>query len=118
MVGTHLKLRKIAGRLWVAFLLFYSGSMFIFLIPGIQVPSIFLILPFYIVVPGYVFASFFFPHLRILEKAVVSIGFNLALFVGIKALMHMLNITGLFPEFVILTIFSVICLIIKLATKG
>ena len=99
--------------LWTFFLLLYSGTILVLLILGISTPSL-LILPFYLFVPGYAFVAVLFPQLRILEKAFMSIGFTVALFVGVKSFIQTFAFVGLFSELSLVTVFSAICLITKL----
>lgn len=106
-------LRKVSNRLWMCFLLFYSVVMFILFVVGTPAPSL-LILPFFVFVPGYAFVVVVFPELRKPEKVVISIGFSVAFIVGIKSFIITFAITGVFSELTVLTIFSAVCLIVRL----
>lgn len=106
-------LRRIYNRLWTFLLLLISGIILVFLIFGISTPP-FLILPFCLFVPGYAFVSIIFPQQSNLEKTFMSIAFSIALFVGIRSFIQTFVLVSLFSELSFVTIFSAICLIIKL----
>lgn len=112
-----MQIRKIINLLWDAFLLFYSGLTFAFLIMGPLASPSLLILPFYLIVPGYVFVDIFFPKLSRLEKAVLSIGLSVALLIGIKGLVQTFKATYILSEFTILAVFSLIYFLAKLVAK-
>lgn len=97
-------------------LLFYSILMLILSILGEQ--TLIFNLLFYLFIPGYVFSIIFIPKLAKLEKIAVSIGLSLSLLLGIRGFLRMLNVLYLFSVDLILIIFSIICLIIKLLTRG
>ena len=106
-------LRRTYNRLWAFLLLLYSGTILIFLILGISIPSL-LILPFCLFVPGYALVAVLFPQLRNLEKAFTSIAFSIALFVGVKSFIQAFVLMDPSSELPVVIIFSAICLITKL----
>lgn len=106
-------LRKASPRLWIYFLLFYSGTITVFLILGTSTSPL-LIFPFLIFVPGYALVAIVFPKSLKPEKVMMSIGFSVALSAGIKSIMITYSITGLFSELVVLAILSSVLLMVKL----
>lgn len=101
------------SQLWTFLLLLCSATILIFHVLEISTPSL-LILPFCLFVPGYAFVAVFFSQLRNLERALMSIAFSVALFVGIKSFIQTFALMDIYSELSVVTILSAICLITKL----
>lgn len=111
--GLTVSLRRIYNRLWIIFLLLYSGTILVFLVLEISTPSL-LVLPFCLFVPGYALVAVLFPESRNLEKTLMSIAFSIALFVGIRSFIQTFALRSVFSALSFVIILSVICLITKL----
>ncbi len=99
--------------LWIPFFLLYSIAFFGVLVFGVSVPSL-LFLPYLLFIPGYALVSILFPRSPKFEKTFMSIGFSIALFVGIKSLIQAFRLGGTLSGLPLLVIVSALCLIINI----
>lgn len=107
---------SIFNRLWrarIPFFLLYSVAILVFLIFRVSIPF-FLILPYLLFIPGYALVAILFPKSPKFEKTFMSMGFSIALFVGINSLIQMFMLGELLSGLPLVVIISALCLTVNI----
>lgn len=104
-------------RLWKFFLLIYSLSLLILLVPGVPGLLGSLLIPFYLFVPGHAMGKHFFRDLDVYEDITMSVGLSVALFVSVRGVIQTFRLAGMLSELPILVAISAVSLVAGIASS-